>query len=73
MSAPHTDPERQVRRHRGPVVGMILIIILTAVAFVWWLRDETDNPEMPGTDPVGTVTTPGPGSDVAVPPAAPRP
>jgi hypothetical protein len=39
MSAPDTDLERQRKRHRGPIVGMMLGLVFVAfvaiVAVVW--------------------------------------
>lgn len=63
MSAPGTDPDKQKRRHFGPVYGMIAIVLIVVAGFVWWLQYETDDPEMPGE-------TPGP-ADQIVPPDEP--
>lgn len=39
MSAPDTDLNKQVRRHRGPIygitLGLIFVAIVTIGAFVW--------------------------------------
>ncbi|MFB2595399.1 hypothetical protein ACEYYB_11170 [Paracoccus sp. p4-l81] len=48
MSAPDTDPERQVRRHWVPLIVMIVLVALTVLGFLWWVSDETDDPVMPG-------------------------
>ena len=48
MSAPHTNIEKQKRRHIVPIVAMIAILIVVIIGFVWWLGDETNDPEMPG-------------------------
>lgn len=72
MSAPHTDPERQVRRHWTPIVAMLLILLLVAVGFLWWFGDETSDPEMPGTTPVEEMTdSPAPTADPAATRAEP--
>ncbi len=37
MSAPHTDIEKQRRRHRGPLIGMALVVVFAvALIFFWW-------------------------------------
>lgn len=48
MSAPRTNIEKQKRDHRWPLIGMLLVVILVVLGFLWWLGDETSNPEMPG-------------------------
>lgn len=51
MAAPH-DPEKEPRRHRAPIIGIIAAVLVVLLAFVWWLQDETGNPEMPGKKPM---------------------
>lgn len=58
MSAPNTDPEKQVRQHRWPLIGMAVIVLIVLAGFVWWLNDETHDPEMPPQAPVEEITTP---------------
>lgn len=39
MSAPHTDLEKQTKRHRGPIlgisIGLVFVAIVALAAFVW--------------------------------------
>ena len=58
MSAPQTDPEKQVRDQRWPVIAMVVIVLVVLAAFLWWLNDETHDPEMPAQVPIEEVTTP---------------
>ena len=58
MSAPQTDPEKQVRDQRWPVIAMVVIILVVLAAFLWWLNDETHDPEMPAQAPIEDITTP---------------
>ncbi|MGP9790130.1 hypothetical protein [Roseinatronobacter sp. NSM] len=50
MSAPDTNPKKQARRHRGPLVGMAIGVIL-AVAFLGWLLVRTLVVEPDPADP----------------------
>lgn len=52
MSAPDTNLKKQTRRHRGPLIGMALAVIL-AVAFLGWLlvRTLVVEPEQPAQAP----------------------
>lgn len=48
MSAPDTDLQKQRRRHRGPLIGIALVLIVVALGFVWWLGEEVAQaPEQP--------------------------
>ncbi|TGD64007.1 hypothetical protein EYC08_11270 [Tabrizicola sp. WMC-M-20] len=40
MSAPQTNIDKQKRRHRGPLLGMIVVVIAVGIGFVWWLGYE---------------------------------
>lgn len=48
MSAPNTDTHKQFRRHIGPVLGIVFVVVMTILGFIWWLYYETDDPQMPG-------------------------
>lgn len=46
----HTDNnvQRQKRRHRGPLIGMAVVVIFALVLLVWWLgyeAYEADGPQ----------------------------
>ena len=50
MSAPQTNITKQQRRHRGPLIGMIVVVIAVGIGFVWWLgyeAAESDPPQSP--------------------------
>ncbi|MFN3724491.1 MAG: hypothetical protein ACK4VZ_15785 [Paracoccaceae bacterium] len=57
MSAPNTNLEKEKRRHRGPLVGMIAAVVIVILGFVWWLGQEaaqTDIAPGPQTIPQGS-------------------
>ena len=37
MSAPNTNIERQVHRHRGPLTGIALVLAAAVLGFIIWL------------------------------------
>mgnify|MGYP003543284246 FL=1 len=56
MSSPEDiSVKRQAKRHRGPLVGMAVVVAAIAIYFVWWLAYEVDNAETP--DDPATVET----------------
>jgi hypothetical protein len=59
MSAPHTNIDKQQRRHRGPLIGMALVVTLVAIGFIWWLGIEAGDPDLaPGAQsPLNTSDT----------------
>lgn len=56
MSHSENNLNRQVKRHRGPIYGIIAVVAFVAVLLVWWLGTETA--EAPGSpsaaDPAST-------------------
>jgi hypothetical protein len=64
MSAPQTNPEKQRRRHRGPLIGITLVLIFVALIFVWWVLGEAagsggqdnSNVDVPGSAPLEETT-----------------
>lgn len=55
MSAPQTNIERQKRRHRGPLIGIIAGLVFVAVLFFFFLGDTAtpdDSLLNEGTAPV---------------------
>lgn len=42
MSAPHTNTPKEVRRHRGPLIGMAAVLCFVAILFAGYLVYETD-------------------------------
>jgi hypothetical protein len=41
MSAPDTNLDRQKRRHKAPLVGLAVILVVVGLGFVMFLGDET--------------------------------
>lgn len=73
MSAPHTDIEKQRRRHKGPLIGMALVVVFAvALIFFWWgeLASKTE-PRTPND--VTTIQQADPSVEVPVPPAPDQP
>ncbi len=52
MSAPQTNIEKQRRRHRGPLIGMALVVVFGVLLITWWLFEEASQAANPGD---GTV------------------
>ena len=76
MSAPHTDVEKQSRRHSVPLIGMAAAVgfalILLIALYVWLSADEVGptGAEVETIPGVGTVAGPGAeGDSVATDPA----
>lgn len=45
MSAPQTNIEKQERRHRGPLVGVVVAAVVALLGLVVWLvAFDTDQP-----------------------------
>lgn len=72
MSAPHTDPEKEARRHRGPLIGMAAVVLFGVVLIVYWIFEEvatSDPPEPPRAedrlDPPSETIVPKPGATTA--------
>ena len=51
MAAPHTDIEKQKRWHRGPLIGMALVVIFGVGLITYWLIDESANRVEPDPTP----------------------
>lgn len=49
MSAPQTNIEKQKRWHRGPLIGMALVVIFGVGLMFFWLIEESANGATPGT------------------------
>jgi ABC-type transporter Mla subunit MlaD len=62
--APHdTNTPKEARRHRVPLVGLAVLVLLVVIGFVWWFGYATDG-----------ETTGGPGGPVQqTEPAQPEP
>lgn len=55
MSAPQTDPEKQLRHHLIPILAILLIVVVVIFGFFWWIGDEASDPEMPGDVPAENI------------------
>ena len=55
MSAPNTNLDTQKRRHIGPILGMLAVVVFAVGLLVWWLADESA--EAPGPDPEAAAGT----------------
>ena len=40
VSAPHTNIEKQQRRHKGPLIGMALAAVFVGVIILYWTNQE---------------------------------
>jgi len=69
--APHdTNTRREARRHRVPLIGMGLCVVLVLFGFVWWIgRASQGRDEVPATEEPPAVTAPGPAPATAPAPA----
>jgi hypothetical protein len=47
MSAPRTNVETQKLRHRGPLVGMALVVLFALAIMFYWLWEEASEAENP--------------------------
>ncbi len=50
MSAPHTNLQKQRRRHIGPLIGMIVVVIFALAMLVWLLMRTADQGTPPETN-----------------------
>jgi hypothetical protein len=66
MSAPQTDPERQLKRHRVPIIGMALVVLFAIGVILYWLFDEVSHSDPPSPRPPAEVS--GPSGGGMVPP-----
>lgn len=47
MSSPHTDIRTQRRRHRGPLIGMAVVVLFGVLLIVYWLFEEAADANPP--------------------------
>jgi hypothetical protein len=56
MSHSENNIDRQVKRHRGPLYGMIAGVVFVAVLLFWWLGTEVDEaPDQASPAPASTT------------------
>ena len=58
MSAPDTVLAKQKRRHRGPLVGMALLVAIALLFFLWFLTRAVDTEDTIDGDPAATAVEP---------------
>lgn len=51
MSHSENDMNKQVKRHKGPLIGFIAILVFVAVLLVWWIGREVEAPDGPTETP----------------------
>ena len=65
MSAPQTNVETQKRWHRGPIIGMVLVVLFALCLLFWQMMTvaETGKPAGNGVDEIdGRTGAPIPGT-----------
>ncbi|WP_054005889.1 hypothetical protein [Cypionkella psychrotolerans] len=74
MSAPNTNIEKQARRHRGPLIGMALVVVFGVALILYWLFEESAKSDPPApqdqiesapTTQVPVTPAPGEGAIIA--------
>jgi hypothetical protein len=71
MSAPQTNINKQKRRHRGPLVGMAVVLTFVGLLLFWWLGEEaSQNNVNPGAQALPEGTQVGPDGAETDAPAA---
>jgi hypothetical protein len=50
MSAPEVNIEKQKRRHRGPLIGMAVVVLFVVALILYWPSEETPTEVPQGTD-----------------------
>ena len=58
MSAPDTRLATQKRRHRGPLLGMVVLVGLVLAFFLWFLGRSVDTDSTVDGDPAATGVAP---------------
>ena len=71
MSAPKTNVDRQVARHRGPLFGMMAVGGFVAVLLLGWVLYESRGRDATEVPPEGAPTTEAPAATEPAPDATP--
>ncbi|WP_103333681.1 hypothetical protein [Pseudotabrizicola formosa] len=78
MSAPQTNIEKQKRRHRGPLIGMIVVVLAVGLYYLWWVGYEVSESNPPQGEQTqidsrtGQTTDPAPSATEAESALVPR-
>lgn len=67
MSAPRTDIEKQVRRHRGPLIGMAIAVIFGLALMVYWWGELASKTEPRTPNDAATTIDAVPSTDLPAP------
>lgn len=60
MSAPHTNVKKQRRRHKGPLIGLGLVVLFGVGLILYWIFELfATAPEHPGEREVPSLAPPG--------------
>lgn len=62
MSAPKTNLETEKRRHKGPLIGMAVVVIFAVGLIIYWQFEEAAQGNSPTPDavaPAESGTNPG--------------
>ena len=60
MSAPRTNLKKQRRRHKGPLIGLTLIVIFGVGLILYWIFELfAEAPEHPGEREIPSLAPPG--------------
>ncbi len=59
MTPPHTNLETQKKRHYGPLIGLVVVVLFSLGVILYWLVEEAYQapspqeraPQQQGTDP----------------------
>ena len=73
MSAPDTRLAKQKRRHRGPLLGMTLLVGVALLFFLWFLGRSVDTEGTTDVGPEATTVAPADGAADAPADLAPLP
>ncbi|WP_413875139.1 hypothetical protein [Albidovulum sp.] len=68
MSAPRTDPGRQLKRHRVPIIGMALVVLFALGVIIYWLFDEVSHSDPPSPQWPAEVSGPSDEGSATPPP-----
>ncbi|WP_209427360.1 hypothetical protein [Pararhodobacter sp. SW119] len=56
MTAPDTNTKKQARRHRGPLIGIILAVLVAGALMFWFLgRTMVVEPEVQDEPPAAAI------------------
>ena len=66
MTPPDTNLHRQKKRHRGPLIGIALVVLFGLVIIFYWIGEEAffaPGPDTAAEDPAAATQAPVPTAD----------